>query len=293
MVNLLCVGDLNADLAISLTNDLVIGSDTDGTIDMHGGGSAANVAVWAARAGATVAFVGVVGNDDLGTFLVDGMVQAGVNAHVIQRAGASTRAVAAIVGPDGNRSLVSDLSGQTALVDGDVDTNLLAAASWLHLTGYTFLTDQSRPLFVQLTKQASEHGIPWSIDPSAAQLIRARSDVASARAAFSGCAVMFPSDDEAALLADVDDPVMAADSLLDLADCVVVTRGADGATVARRGRPTFSVPAAPTELCNTLGCGDAFAAGFLTARISGADDQICAAAGTATAARAASLSAAR
>jgi ribokinase len=178
MVDLLCVGDLNADLTISLADNLVIGSDTDGTIGMHGGGSAANVAVWAARAGSTVAFVGVVGDDDLGTFLVDGMVQAGVEAHVIRRGGSSTRSVAAIVGPDGNRSLVSDLSGQTALVDGDVDTNQLAAASWLHLTGYTFLTEQSRSLFVQLTKQASELGIPWSVDPSAAQLIRARSDVA-------------------------------------------------------------------------------------------------------------------
>jgi sugar/nucleoside kinase (ribokinase family) len=104
---------------------------------------------------------------------------------------------------------------------------------------------------------------------------------------------MFPSDDEAALLADVDDPVMAASALLDLADCVVVTKGADGATVARRGKPTFSVPAAPTELRNTLGCGDAFAAGFLTARIGGADDRVCAAAATATAAQAASLPSAR
>ena len=289
MVNLLCVGDLNADLAISLADDLIIGSDTDGTVEMHGGGSAANVAVWAARTGSTVGFVGVVGDDDLGTFLVDGLVQAGVDAHVIRRAGASTRAVAAIVGPDGNRSLVSDLSGQTALVDGDVDANHLAAASWLHLTGYTFLTEQSRSFFVHLTMQATDLGIPWSIDPSAAQLIRARSDVASARAAFNGCAVMFPSDDEATLLADVDNPVTAADSLLDLADCVVVTRGADGATVARRGYPTFSVPAAPTELCNTLGCGDAFAAGFLIARIRGGNDRVCVAAATATAAQAARL----
>lgn len=293
MVNLLCIGDLNADLAISLADDLVIGSDTDGTVEMHGGGSAANVAVWAARTGSTVRFVGVVGTDDLGTFLVDGLVHAGVDTHVIRRAGASTRAVAAIVGPDGNRSLVSDLSGQTALVAGDVDANHLAAASWLHLTGYTFLTEQSRSLFVQLTKQASELGIPWSIDPSAAQLIRARSDVASAREAFTGCSIIFPSDDEAALLANVDDPVLAANSLLDLADCVVVTRGADGATIARRGQPTFSVPAAPSELRNTLGCGDAFAAGFLAARIGGADDRACAAAATATAAQAASLTSAR
>ncbi len=51
MGRLLCIGDLNVDLAITLRHELANGSDTDGTVEMTGGGSAANVAAWAVSIG--------------------------------------------------------------------------------------------------------------------------------------------------------------------------------------------------------------------------------------------------
>ena len=85
-----------------------------------------------------------------------------------------------------------------------------------------------------------------------------REEVATA---FEGASILFPSEDEAGWLAGVDDPTAAAERLLDLSETVVVTCGADGAVIARQGVPTFHIPAAPTDLVNTLGCGDAFAGG--------------------------------
>ena len=62
---------------------------------------------------------------------------------------------------------------------------------------------------------------------------------------------------------------------------------ADGAVIARRGAPTFHIPAAPTDLVNTLGCGDAFAGGFLSGRLDGLDDRASAGTAAGVAARAA------
>lgn len=51
---------------------------------------------------------------------------------------------------------------------------------------------------------------------------------------------------------------------------VVVTRGAGGALALEQGKPPIAYPAATGEIVDTLGAGDALAAGFLSAWLSGA-----------------------
>ncbi len=290
---LLCVGDLNVDLAVGLRHKLAIGSDTDGEVRLSGGGSAANVAAWASSAGAQCRFVGPLGADHLGDYLVSEMTSFDVELITPRRLGQQTRAVAAIVGPDGNRSLVSDQNNLIALESDDLDPDWFEGVGWLHLTAYTFIAEQSRSLFSELVVHATEQGIPVSIDPSAAELLRSNCELAEVRQAFSGASTLFPSHDEAEYLSGTGDPTSAAEHLLDLADCVVVTCGADGAVVAERGQPTFSAAAHHTNLVNTLGCGDAFAAGFLAGRLTGLSTVDCAGRGLAVAAKAASLPTAR
>jgi sugar/nucleoside kinase (ribokinase family) len=293
MTRLLCFGDLNADVTITLRHPLAIGSDTDGAIEMHGGGSAANVAAWAAADGTPTTFVGPVGRDILGDFLIDDLRGRGVDVQAVRRPGAATRSIAAIVGLDGNRSLVSDQDNLIALTPDDFDPTWFDDVAWLHLTGYTYIAPQSRDLFALLTDEAARRGIPCSIDPSAAHLLSTNCDLDAVRDAFTGVAMLFPSHDEAAYLSGRRDPTQAANALLELAEVVAVTCGAEGALIARRGHEPFAIAAASTEVTNTLGCGDAFAAGFLGARISGADDRTAAAHASDVAARAARTPSAR
>ncbi|MGA9278885.1 carbohydrate kinase family protein, partial [Ilumatobacter sp.] len=253
---LLCVGDLNADITITAVEAIAVGSDTPGSVVMSGGGSAANVAAWAAEAGADgfmSRFVGVVGDDELGDFLIDELAGHGVDVRVIRRESTASRAIAAIVGGDGNRSMVSALDPATVLGTADVDPAWYDGVGWLHLTGYTFLQSAGRATFARLIASAEERSMPWSLDPSSATMLAAGAERGDVADAFAGAAVMFPSHDEAEWLADAADPVAAAELLLDLSDTVVVTCGADGAVVARRGSPTFSIEAAPAALVNTLG----------------------------------------
>ena len=261
---LLCVGDLNADVTVTVQGGIAVGSDAPGTVVMSGGGSAANVAAWAAEAGTPARFVGVVGDDPLGDFLVDELTGHDVEVRATRRPGVASRAIAAIVESDGNRSMVSALDPATVLVGDDIDASWFDDVDWVHLTAYTYLQLAGRATFARLVAAAAERSIPWSVDPSSAEMLASQCRREEAWAAFEGADILFPNQDEAGWLAGDDDPTVAADRLLDLADTVAVTCGADGAVIARRGVPTFRIAAAPTELVNTLGCGDAFAGGFLS-----------------------------
>lgn len=277
---LLCVGDLNLDLVITPEVPIATGSDVAGAISMSAGGSAANVAAWAVAASqraVDVRFIGTVGDDATGPLLAADLATAGVDARLVVRGGARSRTVAVIVDGSGNRSMISDLDPRIALRQDDLadPATVLAGVDHLHLTGYSFVSADTRPLFLDLVARATAAGIPWSVDPSSAELLRACCPPAEARAAFAGAAVVFPSHDEAAYLVDGaapdDDPAAMAEELLSIASCVVVTCGPDGAWVARRDQPTRHVAATPTQVVNTLGAGDAFAAGFLVAELTGAD----------------------
>ncbi|WP_040492640.1 carbohydrate kinase family protein [Ilumatobacter nonamiensis] len=290
---LLCVGDLNADITVAAPSGIADGSDTAGTVAMSGGGSAANVAAWAAECGSPSRFVGVVGADALGDFLADELAGHGVDVRAIRRDDAPSRAIAAIVGSDGNRSMVSSLDPATVLAPSDVAPTWFDDIGWLHLTGYTYLQPTARGAFTRLVEIAAEAGIPWSIDPSSAAMLNDTEQPSDVLAAFSGAAVMFPSHDEAAWMTGVAEPTAAGERLLDIADTVVVTCGDRGAVVARRDRATLHVDAVPADLVNTLGCGDAFAGGFLAGRLAGVDDADCAAQAVRVAARVASIATSR
>lgn len=284
---LLCVGDLNADVTITAPGGISVGSDAPGTVLMSGGGSAANAAAWAAEAGSDARFAGVVGDDPLGDFLVDELATHGVEVRVTRRPGIASRAIAAIVEADGNRSMVSALDPATVLVGDDIVSPWFDGVDWVHLTAYTYLQPAGPFTFARVIEQAVERSIPWSVDPSSAEMLASHCRREEVAAAFEGASILFPNQDEAGWLAGVDDPTAAAERLLDLAETVAVTCAADGAVIARRGAPTFRVDAVPTELVNTLGCGDAFAGGFLSGRLDGLDDRACATRAVEVAARAA------
>jgi sugar/nucleoside kinase (ribokinase family) len=293
MTLLLCLGDLNLDVTITLEDSLAVGSDTSGRIEVHGGGSAANVAVWAARNGADVSFVGVVGDDQAADYLHEELSNSGVQVTTLRRAGTRTRAVAAIVDAAGERSLVSDLGTTLYPAVEDFDPEWLAGVGWLHLTGYTFIAEYSRPFFRMITAEAVRRGIPFSVDPSAAHLLQAEFEPGEVLAALDGAAVVFPNRDEAEFLTGIADPGEAATSLLRIAETAVVKCGPDGAWITRRGVEPMYVAAAETDFVSTLGAGDAFAGGFLAGTVRGLDARATAQLAAETAAHAVARSPAR
>ena len=85
------VGSINVDLVVSVARLPAAGETVaGGRFAQHGGGKSANQAVAAARVGASVAFVGAVGEDELGASAVADLEAEGIDVSHVARVDAPT-----------------------------------------------------------------------------------------------------------------------------------------------------------------------------------------------------------
>jgi ribokinase len=276
---LVVLGDVMVDVVVRLSGPVARGSDTLARVEQRGGGSAANVAAWLARAGAAAVLLGRVGDDAAGRAVVAALRAEGVDVRVEVDQQRPTGTCVVLVEPGGERSLLPDRGANAA----PVATAPPADAAHLHVAGYALFDPGARPAALAAMAAARAAGCPTSVDPASAV------PLAAAREAFlawiDGVDLLLPNGDEAAALTGSADALTAARALTAHAREVVVTLGAAGA-LWTDGAAVERVAAAPTEVVDTTGAGDAFTAGLLAARTAGADRRAALEAGAALAARA-------
>jgi ribokinase len=279
----LVIGDLLVDVVARPAGPLRVGSDTAAEVRLAGGGSAANTAAWIVAAGGRAALLAAVGDDPLGVIARRDLAAAAVDLVGPVLADVATGTCVVIVGPDGERTMLPDRGANDTLPAGAVD-EAIAGAAWVHVSGYALLHAGSRPAGVAALAAGRERGVPTSIDAASSGPLRDLG-AAPARDLLAGADLLFANADELDALGGLD-PVRAR------VGAVVVKDGAAGATWTD-GTTSVAVPAAPAEVVDTTGAGDALAAGFLAATLAGADPAAALAAGVALAARAVSRLGAR
>jgi sugar/nucleoside kinase (ribokinase family) len=271
----LVVGDVINDTVAKTAAPLVPDADNPAVIRARPGGSAANQAAWMARLGLNVVFAGRVGAEDAG-FHRRELARFGVEPRLAADESVATGAIVVLVGPDGERTMITDRGANLMLRPDDVPAALLDGVALLHLTGYSFFAPAPRAVAGGLISEASRRGVPVTVDPGSAAFLRQL-----APGAFlgwtKGAAVCFPNRDEAAVLAGravpgepAADPALTAAALTPNYGAVVLKLGADGAVLAAGDAPPVLIPAWPAVVRDTTGAGDAFCAGFLAAWLAGA-----------------------
>ncbi len=249
------------------------GTDNNAVIRRTRGGSAANVAAFAATA-VPARFIGCVGADLVADMLCAELAGRGVDVRVQRRGRTGT--IVVLVDQAGERTMYPDRAAAAEL--SRVPASWLDGAAFLHVPSYGFAAEPAATAVLRLIGDAGQAGIPVSVDASSVGMIRAYGvgryldTVRAIRPA-----VFFANADEARLL-DLGRPQFAA-------TMVVVKDGARAATVLAPGAAARSVPVPPPArpARDSTGAGDAFAAGFLAARSRGADPVAAAAAGHAPA----------
>jgi len=234
-MTLVVLGDLMVDVVarIGSARPLARGSDTPAEISVRGGGSGANVAAWAAWLGTPVVLGCRVGDDERGRAAIAELRGVDVRAEVDRERPTGTCIV--LVDPDGERTMLPDPDAN----DGPLPE--VEPGDHLHVIGYSLLRAGSRASALAAIDRAKAAGVTVSVDPSSWALLRP--------GAFPEVDLLLPNVEEAALL-----------------DGEKVTKlGPDGAHWG-----DVRVPAEPVRVVDTTGAGDAFAAGFLSARLGGA-----------------------
>ncbi len=242
------------------------GSDRRASITVQPGGSAANQAAWLASCGAGVDFVARVGAADFERETARFKAM-GVTPHLVGDPVHETGRLIALIDPDGERSFLTDRGANEALEAYDISDALIANACHISLSGYSFFTPSTRAAVLDVMRRAG--GKPISVDAASAEFLR-EVGADNFLAWTQGATILFPNEEEAAVLAGSTDPETQGERLAKHYPIVVIKRGAAGAEALDGGR-RWCVNAPKIEAVDTTGAGDAFVAGFLAARLSGAD----------------------
>ncbi len=290
MTRILVVGDVVDDIVVRPLGSVNAASDTEAEIRRTAGGSAANVAAWLGHLGADARFVGRAGVEGAARHRA-ALTAYGVDARVTPDPDAETATIVLNLDPLGERTMFVDRAANARLSPADLPTAALDGVGWLHLTGYSFFDDAVRPAVLDLLARARAAGCGVSVDPSSAGFLeRCGAD------AFLGWVadvdLLLPNLLEGRFLTGLQEPDAIVSTLAERFPAVVLTLGAAGAVLTDAGG-TSRVTAAPGDLLDTTGAGDAFAAGFLSVWTTEPDASAALAAGADAAARAISVLGAR
>jgi 2-dehydro-3-deoxygluconokinase len=250
-------------------------------------GDALNAAAAAADAGASVALLTKVGDDELGAALLRHVERLGVDPSLIERVDAPNGVYFTVADLDGAREFVYVRRGSAA---STLAPTALPAHRVLLASGIAQAISDSAAAAVQ---RAAEQTPLLVYDPNFRPRLTSAADAHARLAKIAPHArVVTPSwpADAPALwgerIAAGDNATLAADTVLALgADAVAITRGADGVLVVEDGHAA-EIPAAPAEtLVDATGAGDVFAGTLAALLARGATVAEAAREGVAAAAR--------
>ena len=235
------------------------------------GGAPANVAVAASRLGTDSAFVGSVGDDLFGNFILDALEAEGVDTGGVRRCDPPTRTSLAFVEIDdeGDREFTfyrSDPAADELLSPEDVSENLFSGASFVNFGSIPLIKDPVASAIKEAAKLAANVDVSVAFDVNFREHLW--ESVEAAREAvdplFDLSRIVKLSDDELSPLLGEEGSEEAARMLLDRGvELVLVSLGPDGAFYATSDF-SGSVPAFEVDVVDATGAGDAFLAATLS-----------------------------
>jgi ribokinase len=254
MTEVFVVGSINQDFVLKVERRPEPGETvTNAELSTHNGGKGANQAAAAALLGASVAFLGGVGDDEFGEPLVRALEEKGIDTALVRRLeGESTGAAFITVTPDGENAITVAPGANRALTLQDVD----AASSSIR---------EAKVLVAQMevSPEVVDRAVEVASNEGTRSLVNLAPPFEVPKALLEKLNPLVVNEIEAAFLLGervegVDAALSGAPRLLSLGPrSVVVTLGASGAVFADE-QSAGHVPAPPAEVVDTTGAGDAF-----------------------------------
>lgn len=241
-------------------------------VEVHSGGTTANVAANLAKLGIQSGFAGFVGDDPYGAYLVDEFKRIGVDPRWTEKKiGAYTGIILAIIDDTGERTFIACARGaaHTFLTPEYANKLNINKDTVVHSSGVCLGEEPARSgLLAALHKVHKQENLLY-FDPN----LRLEGNIfpeplkEAQLEAISISDVILIGDEEIALLYPTLSLEESVQNILSSgAKLVVVKQGDKGATLYSKDGQDHQ-PAFKTEVVSTAGAGDSFDAGFIAARI--------------------------
>lgn len=258
---ILSVGEILADM---------IGQKEDGvtTFKAFCGGAPFNLAVNAKQSGAKVGFVGRVGNDVIGRFVLCKAQKAHLERLDIQIDAERNTTIAFVTLTDGERDFAFNRHDTADFnIDfDDIDFESYENLEIVHLGSLMLSEQKGREFAEKIANKASELGAKLSFDMNFRKdIYKNFEDAKRAYAPFVECADIIKfSDDELTDYTGISDMDEAAKSVLKKDKLLLVTLGKSGSAYYYNGLKGIVPSISGVKCVDTTGAGDAFFGAFLT-----------------------------
>lgn len=265
--DLAVIGEVNVDLI--LKGDVVpafgqveqIASEADLVM----GSSAVIFACGAARLGLKTVFIGKVGDDLFGKFMVDSMNQRGIDTSGIVLDPLIKTGISVILAKQSDRAILTYPGSIPELTFQDINFEIISNCKHLHLSGY-FLLDKLKRDATKLFMKAKEAGLSLSLDTNYDPSGRWDDGLQELLPLTD---VFLPNDAEAKAISNEINLEAAIQKLTAVVPTLGVKLGIEGAITRWRGYPQIKRKALPVDVVDTVGAGDSFDAGFIYGYLQG------------------------
>lgn len=258
-----CIGELLIDMVCVDNKGLKNGEK----FEKKAGGAPANVAASICKLGGKSYFLGQVGDDFFGTYLVEMLDSLKINTDMIAKAGSTTLA---LVGIDAKGERNFDfLRGS----DGDysfdkIDTSKIRPSDIIHFGSATgFLDGELKKTYFSLLEYAKKNDIYVSFDPNYRDVLikdyMLKEFVDDCFEFLKACDFTKLSDEELTLLTkekDLEDGVKKIHELG--VKVVAITLGSNGTYLSVQGKSSI-IPSIKIKQVDSTGAGDSFVGAVL------------------------------
>ena len=248
--------------------DIGIGENGMKVFEQNPGGAPANVACACSKLGIKTAFMGKVGCDMHGDFLVETFKSYGVDTSCIARDNKAFTTLAFVsLSETGERSFSFSRhkSADVNIELADIDFDAIKNSTVFHFGSLSLTDEPAKSTCLECVKFARDNGVLVSYDPNYRPLLWESKEIAYREMAsvLSMVDIIKISDEEIELICNTSDVNEAAAFLHDKGiKIVLITLGGKGAFISVNGTGAI-IPTKVSKVVDTTGAGDSFLGGFL------------------------------
>ncbi len=263
-------GALNLD-KVFLVNEIPGAEEESYVLDLkiYPGGSSANTIVALSRLGLKTGFIGKVGDDEEGRYIINDLRMEGVDLRNVLVEKGRTGCAMIFVDKKGNRAILVDPGVNDTIKFNEIDLDYVKKFRLLHLSSFICKVYDSS--FKSQKKLVEAFDGIISFDPGS---VYAKKGLKYIMPILEKVDIFMPNEKEIELLTNLNYRE-GAKFMIDMGiKVVVIKRGVRGCYITN-GKEEFEIPALNVKVLDTTGAGDAFNAGFLYGYLKGKDLKKC------------------
>jgi sugar/nucleoside kinase (ribokinase family) len=240
---------------------------------MASGGSAANTIHGLSHLGVSTAFLGTIGNDDMGNFFYNDLKNAGI-LPLLSKINIDTGRAISLVSPDSERTFATFLGAASQISESQLKNEIFKEYDILYLEGYLV---QQKPFIEAAIKKARDHNMLVVLDLASYNVVESNVDFLK-EIVDQYIDIIFANEEEASAYTGKKDPLEALHQLASVTQIAIVKTGEKGSFV-QKDNHVYQIGVIKARAIDTTGAGDLYAAGFLYGYIHGLSLQKCGAIG--------------